>query len=106
MICSKILAGFIEDFYEAQNFGKTYEPVIRRAAGLENYQWRLILRCTDKDISEFLIVGSGISGLLSALLLAETGETLLIEEDFILGGRSIQKVTNKWRKSPAQVIKQ
>ena len=37
---------------------------------------------------DFLIIGSGISGLMSALLLAETGrEVLIIEEDFILGGR-------------------
>ena len=57
--------------------------------------------------SEFLIVGSGISGLLSALLLAETGsETLLIEEDFILGGRlNSEKLQINGEKSSAWVDK-
>ncbi|MDC3108160.1 2Fe-2S iron-sulfur cluster-binding protein, partial [Paracoccaceae bacterium] len=69
---------------------KIYEPVIRNAAGLGKLSMEPDPSHYDKGYlhSDFLIVGSGISGLMSALLLAETGsEILVIEEDFILGGR-------------------
>ena len=69
---------------------KIYEPVIRKAAGLGKLSMEPDPSHYDKGYlhSDFLIVGSGISGLMSALLLAETGsEILVIEEDFILGGR-------------------
>ena len=69
---------------------KIYEPVIRKAAGLGKLSMEPDPSHYDKGYlhSDFLIVGSGISGLMSALLLAETGsKILLIEEDFILGGR-------------------
>ena len=85
-------AGFYyKTFMWPQKFWeKLYEPVIRRAAGLGKLSMEADPSQYDKGYlhSEFLIVGSGISGLVSALLLAETGsEVLLIEEDFILGGR-------------------
>ncbi len=85
-------AGFYyKTFMWPQKFWeKLYEPVIRRAAGLGKLSMEPDPSHYDKGYlhSEFLIVGSGISGLVSALLLAETGsEILLIEEDFILGGR-------------------
>ena len=85
-------AGFYyKTFMWPQKFWeKLYEPVIRRAAGLGKLSKEADPSQYDKGYlhSEFLIVGSGISGLVSALLLAETGsEILLIEEDFILGGR-------------------
>ena len=69
---------------------KIYEPVIRKAAGLGKLSMEADPSHYDKGYlhSDFLIVGSGISGLMSALLLAETGsEILVIEEDFTLGGR-------------------
>ena len=69
---------------------KIYEPVIRKAAGLGKLSMEADPSQYDKGYlhSDFLIVGSGISGLMSALLLAETGsEILVIEEDFTLGGR-------------------
>ena len=69
---------------------KIYEPVIRKAAGLGKLSMEADPSQYDKGYlhSDFLIVGSGISGLMSALLLAETGsEVLVIEEDFTLGGR-------------------
>ena len=69
---------------------KLYEPVIRRAAGLGKLSLKADPSQYDKGYlhCDFLIIGSGISGLMSALLLAETGsEVLIVEEDFILGGR-------------------
>ena len=69
---------------------KIYEPVIRKAAGLGKLSMEADPSQYDKGYlhSDFLIVGSGISGLMSALLLAETGsEILVIEEDFTIGGR-------------------
>ncbi len=69
---------------------KLYEPIIRRAAGLGKLSLKADPSQYDKGYlhCDFLIIGSGISGLMSALLLAETGsEVLIIEEDFILGGR-------------------
>ena len=85
-------AGFYyKTFMWPQKFWeKLYEPVIRKAAGLGKLSMEADPSKYDKGYlhSEFLIVGSGISGLVSALILAETGsEILLIEEDFILGGR-------------------
>ena len=69
---------------------KIYEPAIRKAAGLGRLSMEADPSNYDKGYihSDFLIVGSGISGLMSALLLSKTGrEILVIEEDFILGGR-------------------
>ena len=69
---------------------KLYEPIIRRAAGLGKLSLKADPSHYDKGYlhCDFLIIGSGISGLMSALLLAETGsEVLIVEEDFILGGR-------------------
>ena len=69
---------------------KIYEPTIRKAAGLGRLSMEADPSNYDKGYihSDFLIVGSGISGLMSALLLSKTGrEILVIEEDFILGGR-------------------
>ena len=69
---------------------KLYEPIIRRAAGLGKLSLQADPSQYDKGYlhCDFLIIGSGISGLMSALLLAETGgEVLIVEEDFILGGR-------------------
>ncbi len=69
---------------------KLYEPIIRRAAGLGKLSLKADPSQYDKGYlhCDYLIIGSGISGLMSALLLAETGgEVLIIEEDFILGGR-------------------
>ena len=88
---SKSFIAMRSKFTEPKKFWeKLYEPVIRRAAGLGKLSMEADPSNYDKGYlhSEFLIVGSGISGLVSALLLAETGsEILLIEEDFILGGR-------------------
>ena len=104
-------AGFYyKTFMWPQKFWeKLYEPVIRRAAGLGKLSMEADPSQYDKGYlhSEFLIVGSGISGLLSALLLAETGsETLLIEEDFILGGRlNSEKLQINGEKSSAWVDK-
>ena len=69
---------------------KLYEPIIRRAAGLGKLSLKADPSHYDKGYlhCDFLIIGTGISGLMSALLLAETGgEVLIVEEDFILGGR-------------------
>ncbi len=69
---------------------KLYEPIIRRAAGLGKLSLKADPSQYDKGYlhCDFLIIGSGISGLMSALLLAETGsEVLIVEEDFIFGGR-------------------
>ncbi len=69
---------------------KLYEPIIRRAAGLGKLSLKADPSQYDKGYlhCDFLIIGSGISGLMSALLLAETGsEVLIVEEDFLLGGR-------------------
>ena len=104
-------AGFYyKTFMWPQKFWeKLYEPVIRRAAGLGKLSMEADPSQYDKGYlhSEFLIVGSGISGLLSALLLAETGsEILLIEEDFILGGRlNSEKLQINGEKSSAWVDK-
>ena len=108
---SFIGAGFYyKTFMWPQKFWeKLYEPVIRRAAGLGKLSMEADPSHYDKGYlhSEFLIVGSGISGLLSALLLAETGsEILLIEEDFILGGRlNSEKLQINGEKSSAWVDK-
>ena len=104
-------AGFYyKTFMWPQKFWeKLYEPVIRRAAGLGKLSMEADPSQYDKGYlhSEFLIVGSGISGLVSALLLAETGsEILLIEEDFILGGRlNSEKLQINGEKSSAWVDK-
>ena len=104
-------AGFYyKTFMWPQKFWeKLYEPVIRRAAGLGKLSMEADPSHYDKGYlhSEFLIVGSGISGLVSALLLAETGsEILLIEEDFILGGRlNSEKLQINGEKSSAWVDK-
>ena len=85
-------AGFYyKTFMWPKNFWeKIYEPAIRKAAGLGRLSMEADPSNYDKGYihSDFLIVGSGISGLMSALLLSKTGrEILVIEEDFILGGR-------------------
>ena len=104
-------AGFYyKTFMWPQKFWeKLYEPVIRRAAGLGKLSMEADPSHYDKGYlhSDFLIVGSGISGLVSALLLAETGsEILLIEEDFILGGRlNSEKLQINGEKSSAWVDK-
>ena len=104
-------AGFYyKTFMWPQKFWeKLYEPVIRRAAGLGKLSMEADPSQYDKGYlhSEFLIVGSGISGLVSALLLAETGsEILLIEQDFILGGRlNSEKLQINGEKSSTWVIK-
>ena len=75
-------AGFYyKTFMWPQKFWeKLYEPVIRRAAGLGKLSMEADPSQYDKGYlhSEFLIVGSGISGLVSALLLAETGSEILL----------------------------
>ena len=106
-----LTAGFYyKTFMWPQKFWeKLYEPVIRRAAGLGKLSMEADPSQYDKGYlhSDFLIVGSGISGLVSALLLAETGsEILLIEEDFILGGRlNSEKLQINGEKSSAWVDK-
>ena len=69
---------------------KIYEPAIRASAGLGRLSMKADPSSYDKGFlhCDVLIVGSGVSGLISAQQIAKTGaRILLIEEDFLLGGR-------------------
>ena len=74
---------------------KIYEPLIRRTAGLgkppKNFRSKSIHQNHNVDI---LIVGGGLTGLMAARKLINTGhEVLLVEQDSFLGG--VLKNSNK-----------
>ena len=89
-------AGFYyETFMGPKGFWKNiYEPMIRRTAGLgkpQNFRSKSIHQNHNVDI---VIVGGGLSGLISAKKFINTeDEVLLIEQDSFLGG--ILKNSNK-----------
>ena len=69
---------------------KVYEPLIRSAAGLGSISNRADPDIYDKGFlhCEILIVGSGPSALLSCLIAAKSGASvILVEEDFMFGGK-------------------
>jgi sarcosine oxidase subunit alpha len=69
---------------------KIYEPTIRAAAGLGRLSMKPDPSSYDKGFlhCDFLIVGSGVSGLISALQISQTGaKIILVEEDYLLGGK-------------------
>jgi Uncharacterized NAD(FAD)-dependent dehydrogenases len=68
---------------------KIYEPIIRHAAGLGKLSSKEDPSSYDKGFlhCDLLIIGSGPSGLQSALTAARSGaKVLLVDEDFLLGG--------------------
>ena len=68
---------------------KVYEPIIRQAAGLGKLSSKEDPSCYDKGFlhCDLLIIGSGPSGLQSALCAARSGaKVILADEDFLLGG--------------------
>ena len=68
---------------------KIYEPIIRQAAGLGKLSSKEDPSCYDKGFlhCDLLIIGSGPSGLQSALCAARSGaKVILADEDFLLGG--------------------
>ena len=68
---------------------KVYEPIIRQAAGLGKLSRKEDPSCYDKGFlhCDLLIIGSGPSGLQSALCAARSGaKVILADEDFLLGG--------------------
>ena len=69
---------------------KVYEPLIRSAAGLGSISNRADPDIYDKGFlhCEILIIGSGPSALLSCLIAAKSGASvILVEEDFMFGGK-------------------
>lgn len=69
---------------------KIYEPFIRASAGLGALSGLEDPDIYDKGFlhCDILVIGSGASGLLSALIAAKAGARVIIaEEDYILGGR-------------------
>ena len=68
---------------------KIYEPIIRQAAGLGKLSSKEDPSSYDKGFlhCDLLIIGSGPSGLQSALTAARSGaKVILVDEDFLLGG--------------------
>ena len=71
-----------------------YEPIIRKAAGLGELNHQSDPDEYDKGFlhCDLLIIGAGISGLSAAYLAVKSGaEVLLVDEDFLPGGRSISE---------------
>lgn len=69
---------------------KVYEPIIRRAAGLGALSGEADSEIYDKGFlhCDVLVIGSGPSGLMSALTAGRAGASVIIaDEDFLLGGR-------------------
>ena len=68
---------------------KIYEPLIRKAAGLGSLCLSDFSRNSEKGFlhCDFLIIGSGPSGLVSAYIAGLSGaRVILVEEDFVFGG--------------------
>ncbi len=71
---------------------KLYEPVIRRAAGLGALSGKEDPSLYDKGYrhADLLVIGGGISGLMSALLAGRAGlRVILADEDFRFGGNTL-----------------
>ncbi|MGB2436024.1 MAG: sarcosine oxidase subunit alpha family protein, partial [Candidatus Puniceispirillales bacterium] len=71
---------------------KLYEPVIRRAAGLGALSGKEDPSLYDKGYrhADLLVIGGGISGLMSALLAGRAGlRVILADEDFRFGGSAL-----------------
>ena len=69
---------------------KLYEPIIRRAAGLGALSGEADPESYDKGFlhCDVLVIGSGPSGLMSALTAGRAGASVILaDEDFMLGGR-------------------
>ena len=69
---------------------KIYEPIIRKAAGLGSLSGLADPDQYDKGYlhCDLLVIGSGPSGLMAALVAAKSGlQIILADEDFCLGGR-------------------
>ncbi|MGB0908196.1 MAG: 2Fe-2S iron-sulfur cluster-binding protein [Maricaulaceae bacterium] len=73
---------------------KVYEPTIRRAAGLGTLSRQADPDTYDKGFlhCDFLIIGAGPAGLLTALNLGRAGKRVtLADEDFQMGGRLLSE---------------
>jgi sarcosine oxidase subunit alpha len=71
---------------------KLYEPVIRRAAGLGALSGNEDPSLYDKGYrhADLLVIGGGVSGLMSALLAGRAGlRVILADEDFRFGGNAL-----------------
>ena len=71
---------------------KLYEPVIRRAAGLGALSGNEDPSLYDKGFrhADLLVIGGGVSGLMSALLAGRAGlRVILADEDFRFGGNAL-----------------
>jgi heterotetrameric sarcosine oxidase alpha subunit len=71
---------------------KLYEPVIRRAAGLGALSGKEDPSLYDKGYrhADLLVIGGGISGLMSTLLAGRAGlRVILADEDFRFGGNTL-----------------
>ena len=96
LISPFIPAGFYyKTFMWPKSFWElVYEPIIRKAAGLGELNHQSDPDEYDKGFlhCDLLIIGAGISGLSAAYLAVKSGaEVLLVDEDFLPGGRSISE---------------
>ena len=80
--------------WPASFWEKLYEPLIRRAAGLGRASGLPDPDLYDKVTChcDLLVIGSGPSGLMAALIAARSGaRVVLAEEDFAFGGRMLSE---------------
>ena len=71
-------------------FGKVYEPIIRKAAGLGSISFENDPDEYDRGFlyCDLLIIGAGPSGLAAALTAGRAGaQVILADEDYTMGGR-------------------
>ena len=86
-----LVAGFYYKTFKWPSFfwEKLYEPMIRKAAGLGKVSTDPSKVISEKGylFCDFLVIGSGPTGLLASLILANSGKSvILMEQDFVFGG--------------------
>ena len=86
-----LVAGFYYKTFKWPSFfwEKLYEPMIRKAAGLGKVSADPSKVISEKGylFCDFLVIGSGPTGLLASLILANSGKSvILMEQDFVFGG--------------------
>jgi len=92
-----IVAGFYYKtfMWPASFWEKLYEPLIRRSAGLGHLSGEPDPDTYEKATAfcDLLIIGAGPAGLAAALAAGRAGaRVILVEEDFVLGGRLLSEV--------------
>ena len=91
-----LVAGFYYKTFKwpASFWEKLYEPAIRRAAGLGRLSGHADPDRYEKAYAfcDLLVIGAGPAGLAAALAAGRTGlRVMLVEEDFVLGGRLLSE---------------